>query len=239
MSSPTKEERSARLVIIGVGGTGCALVPLVASLPLTSITLVDGDTIEPVNLPRQPLYGPSDVGRMKVDVAAERLTYLSPTIPIAAMRMFIDANNIEDLVSQHDIIADCTDDLNARKLIEATCERHSTALVSGAVHGRQVQVMTLHADGPDAGSHTLRFFFPQKSGSEQDGCDMRAVPPSVTAFAAALMYDRVAALLNNDRSHNNMLDLIDTSTGHWMRLAPPETEPQGELLADRTAPALR
>ncbi|MBK6831089.1 MAG: ThiF family adenylyltransferase [Flavobacteriales bacterium] len=227
---PTDSAPPIRLAVIGVGGTGCALLPLLASLPLVSITLIDGDTVEATNLSRQPLYGPGDVGRLKVEVARERLLHLAPSLPIMSVPSFLDTGNAQLLLADHDLVADCTDDLHARLLIDRICGAHGIPLVSGAVHGVQVQVVTLHVGS----STSLRSFFPGRSSAEQDGCDMRRVPASVTAFAGALMAEHILALVNGDRSRAGILELIDTRDGRWLRLAPPVPEQRRELLAERT-----
>lgn len=227
---PLSSTHSIRVAVIGIGGTGCALLPLLASLPLASITLIDGDTVEAANLSRQPLYVPGDVGRMKVEVALERFAHLAPSLPVAIVPSFLDATNAGARLANHDLVADCTDDLHARLLIDRICGERMTPLVSGAVHGVQVQVVTLHVGS----SASLRSFFPGRSSAEQDGCDMRQVPASVTAFAGALMAQHITALIHGDRSRAGILELIDTRDGRWLRIAPPEPERGSELIAERT-----
>lgn len=230
---PSDSAPPLRLALIGVGGTGCALLPLLASLPLVSITLIDGDTVEVANLPRQPLYGPSDVGRSKVEVASERLRHLAPSLPSTTVPAFLDAGNAQMLLADHDLVADCTDDLHARLMIDRICGAHGIPLVSGAVHGAQVQVVTLHVGS----STSLRSFFPGRSSAEQDGCDMRRVPASVTAFAGALMAEHISALIHGDRSRAGILELIDTRDVRWLRISPPAPERGSELIAERTLSA--
>ena len=130
------------------------------------------------------------MGRLKVEVARERLLHLAPSLPITSVPSFLDTGNAQLLLADHDLVADCTDDLHARLLIDRICGAHGIPLVSGAVHGVQVQVVTLHVGS----STSLRSFFPGRSSAEQDGCDMRRVPASVTAFAGALMVDRAFAI---------------------------------------------
>lgn len=210
-----------RIALIGIGGTGCALLPLLAGMAFSRITLVDGDTVEAANLPRQPLYGPADVGRLKVTVAAEHLRRIAPHSEVVAVPHFVDAANIRSLLADQDLVADCTDDLNARSLIDGVCAELRLALVTGAVHGPQVQVASLHVND----SVSLRSFFPARGGADQDGCDMRRVPASVTTFAAAVMAEHVAALLRGDASRAGILELVDTYTGTWLRIAPPDPLP--------------
>ncbi len=220
-----------RIAVIGAGGTGCALLPLLYRLPVEGITLIDGDTVEAANLARQTLYGPSDVGSLKVRVALQRSVGLADGIHLLAHTCFLDAKNAVHLLQGHTVVADCTDDLHARRVIERTCAELRIPLVSAAVHGEQVQVLTLGVP-PEEGlpPTTWQQFFPGRTAQEQDGCDMRSVPAEVTTVAAALMGKRIRALLANDTSHARHMDLLDLRHGHWLRIAVPES-PADELLA--------
>jgi len=200
-------------------------------MPVEGITLIDGDTVEAANLTRQTLYGPSDIGRLKVRAALQRSVGLADGIHLLAHCRFLDASNSVDLFQGHTVVADCTDDLHARRVIERTCSALNIPLVSAAVHGEQIQVLTLGVP-PEEGMPPTSWqqFFPGRTSQEQDGCDMRSVPAEVTTVAAALMGKRIRALLNNDTSHARHMDLLDLRHGHWLRIAAPEA-PEDELLA--------
>lgn len=66
------------VLVVGAGGLSCPVLSVLAKSGVTRFTIVDDDIVEIGNLHRQTLYGESDVGRLKVDVAAERLVELSP-----------------------------------------------------------------------------------------------------------------------------------------------------------------
>ena len=226
---------AARIAVIGAGGTGCALLPLLYRLTVEGITLIDGDTVEAANLGRQTLYGPTDVGRLKVRAAVQRSIGLADGIHLLAHTRFLDANNAMDLLQGHTVVADCTDDLHARRLIERTCARLNIPLVSAAVHGDQVQVLTLGVSPAEgSGPTTWRQFFPGRAAQEQEGCDMRSVPAEVTTVAAALMGKRIRALLDNDPAQARYMDLLDLRHGQWLRIAAPAA-PDEELLATARA----
>lgn len=223
-----------RIVVIGIGGTGCALLPMLASLPLDSITLVDGDTVEVSNLSRQLLFSAAEVGQPKTTAGVYRLRTNFPAMTWHEEFRFVDANNCAALLQGNIIVADCTDDLLVRALIDRTCAALGIALVSGAVHGRLVQVVTRHSNHR-GGSDAVRKapFFPQRPAEEQEGCDMQAVPAAVTTIAAALMAMRIADLVNGGHGHAGMMDLIDTEHGRWMRIMGPEA---GEYMDTPVSP---
>jgi molybdopterin/thiamine biosynthesis adenylyltransferase len=213
-----------RVAVIGAGATGCALLPLLATLPV-NILLIDGDTVEERNLPRQPLYGRSDTGRYKVQIACERIAHL--TSRIETRNVFIDRNNCTELLKNTDLIADCSDDLHVHRLLDEHCSRNGIPLIAGAIHGRQLQVMTLHAS-PDRVA--LKHFFQGNGLSEQDGCDMTSVPVEVASMTAALMMRRIRRIIEGG-SLLNAMDVMDLDHGHWLRIAPFDPDAEHELIA--------
>src|SRR5512145_2342383 len=77
-----KRLKSARVAIVGLGGLGSPAAMYLAAAGVGTIGLIDGDRVDLSNLQRQVLYGDSDVGRLKVDVAAERLARMNPDLAI-------------------------------------------------------------------------------------------------------------------------------------------------------------
>lgn len=219
-----------RLTVIGAGGTGCALLPLVGAMAVHTIHVVDGDTVEEVNLARQLLFNVQDTGRPKVDVAVERMRGMRPDVHWAGEFRFIDAANAVQRLQGSRVVADCTDDLAARSLIERTCRELGIPLVSGAVHDHQVQVITCH--GVDHGRR--RTFFGGRASEDQLGCDMRRVPAAVTTLTAALMALRISDILQGGDGLAGVMDLVDAEHGRWMRIMGPEA---GEFMDTPINPA--
>lgn len=221
-----------RITVIGAGGTGCALLPMLMAMRPGALWIVDGDMVEERNLHRQTLYGPQDVGRSKAEAAMARIIHQDRGTQLDAIPRFIDARNVHELLTGSTVVADCTDDLHARMLLDRICGKLGIPLVSGAVHGQQIQVATLHQACSTAEHGTaLRDWFPGGIGAEQDGCDMRDVPAAVTNLAAACMAMRIQAALAGDNSYSQYLDLIDPRNGSWMRIKAPAAPHDEELIA--------
>lgn len=219
MRASTAPLRSS-LLVLGVGGLGNALLERCARLPLRRLTLVDGDRVEPHNLERQPLFAPVDVGRPKVAVAAAWLRQAMPGTVIEVVDAFADATSLPVLVKEHSIVADCTDDVHVRTLIDQACAKLCIPLVSGAVHQHEGQVLLLHApDGPGDPSITREHVFGGRPGPGQDECDMRGVPLEVLEAVGARMQQRVGDLMAGRPVENGVLELY--AGGRWSRYAPP------------------
>ena len=217
----------ARIAVVGAGGTGCGLLPLLAAMPVAAITVIDGDTVEAVNLPRQLLFAPGDVGRPKVQAAVDRLRPMG-TLAWRPEFRFIDPANARTLLAGHHLVADCTDDLAARQLIERTCHAEGIPLVSGSVHARQLQVVTVQGPG--------HRFFQGRTSEEQMGCDMRTVPAAVTTLAASLMALRIADILAGGDGLAGIMDLVAAANGRWLRLMGAEATGLTHM-PGRTAPS--
>ncbi len=222
----------ARIAVIGAGGTGCALLPMLIAADPALVRIVDGDVLETCNLERQQLYGPQDVGSPKALAAEKRLSHLCRNTRTEAIAEFLHQGNAHELLAECTIVVDCTDDLHARMLLDTLCGTLRIPLVSGSVHGRQVQVLTLHTSTPEReAGYALRDWFPGALHSSQSECDMRRVPAWVTTLAAARMAQRIHAVCNGDHSHARILDLIDTENGSWMRFNAPQGLDYDELIA--------
>lgn len=89
--------KTKSVAILGVGGVGSNVALNIAACGIGEVHLVDGDNIEMSNLNRQLLYRPSDVGRTKVEVAAERLTQFNPALKVRTTKRFL--NSVHDVMN--------------------------------------------------------------------------------------------------------------------------------------------
>lgn len=213
--------QGARLALVGAGALGCAVLPRLLRMPLAAITIVDGDRVEEHNLQRQELYAPVDVGRPKAAVAASWARQVPVPVKVCAEDVFLSPANADALLGSQQVVVDLTDDLHARQLIARTCATHGVALISGAVHAGEGQVLLLHA--PGTGSATgLDDLFQGRPGPGQDGCDMRRVPPATIEAVAARVARRLRELLSGASVANGRIDLYGPAGGGWTEFMPPE-----------------
>jgi molybdopterin/thiamine biosynthesis adenylyltransferase len=95
--------------------------------------LADPDVVGLSNLQRQVLYRTEDVGRAKVDCAAERLAELNPHVQVEAHTALVDTANAADVVAGYDLVLDGTDDFATRFAVSDACVQTGKTLVSGAI----------------------------------------------------------------------------------------------------------
>ncbi|GGP49582.1 molybdopterin-synthase adenylyltransferase MoeB [Shewanella algicola] len=122
----------AKVLIIGAGGLGCAASQYLAVAGVGEMTIVDFDHVELSNLQRQVLHFDANVGQAKVDSAKQTLAQLNPLITINAINKLLDDDEINQLVSQHSFVLDCTDNVVVREQLNRSCFNHKVPLVSAA-----------------------------------------------------------------------------------------------------------
>ena len=123
--------RQARVLVVGAGGLGSPLIKYLAAAGVGTIGIVDDDTVSASNLNRQILYYPSQEGKPKANCAADIVRRMNPDCKVQAYRMRLTDSNASDLFGKYDVIADCTDNLATRYVID----RHTKALGIPFVHG--------------------------------------------------------------------------------------------------------
>jgi len=210
---------TCRIAVVGAGAIGNAVLPLLATMPLTRLTIIDGDRVERKNLERQPLYKAEDVGRFKASAVAARMRAIFSGGDVVSHDVFLDPSNAHALLREHDVVVEGVDDLHAKTFIDRVCLASRVPLVSGAVHGAQAQVIVLHAAG-ERDELTRAHLFPGRQGAEQDGCDMRNVPLDLLVELGKCMAARVRDVVDQRPALNGRLELLDLPRHRWMTIEP-------------------
>ncbi|GAA3650311.1 ThiF family adenylyltransferase [Nonomuraea antimicrobica] len=132
--------REAHVLVLGVGGGGSSLVQSLAGLGIGTLTLVDRDDVEPRNFARQFLYRHSDLGRSKVERAAEWVREYDPTISVRAVDRWINGpDDLKDLIDGVDLVAGGLDgDPEAHLWVNEAAARAGVPIVVGGMTRTQV-----------------------------------------------------------------------------------------------------
>nr|MBA4405049.1 hypothetical protein [Nanoarchaeum sp.] len=117
-----KKLEKSKVVVIGLGALGSLTSELLVRAGIGEITLVDKDKIEIENLQRQHLYSEKDVGKYKVKVAKKKLCEINSNVIVKVIVDMLNEDNLNVLES--DLVLDCTDNFEARFLINKYCVRH-------------------------------------------------------------------------------------------------------------------
>ncbi len=109
--------KHARVLLIGGGGLGCPLAQYLAAAGVGTLGLVEFDKVDLTNLQRQILYSTEDVGRPKLDVAAERIHGINPNVDLVPHNTRLSSANALEIFEQYDVIVDGTDNFPTRYLV--------------------------------------------------------------------------------------------------------------------------
>lgn len=133
----------ARVLIVGVGGLGCPAALYLAAAGVGRLSIVDDDIVDATNLQRQVLYGDADIGRAKVEAAAERLRAMNADLEVVAHRVRVTAANAQALVAGHDLVLDGSDNFATRYVVNDAAVLAGVPLVSGSLYRYEGQVVTI------------------------------------------------------------------------------------------------
>ncbi len=142
--------KASHALIVGLGGLGCAAAQYLAAAGVGSLTLLDFDTVSLSNLQRQTLHTDARIGMTKVASAQLALEAINPHVGITQIDRQLDDVALAVIVSQCDVVLDCTDNVATRDQLNRACFASKTPLVSGAairMEG-QLSVFTYQPDEP-------------------------------------------------------------------------------------------
>lgn len=159
----------ASVLVVGAGGLGSPILQYLAAAGVGRIGIADDDEVELSNLQRQVVHQNDDVGRAKVDSAAEFVNALNPDIDVNRHQVRVEPENVIELIDGYDIVVDGTDNFPTRFLLNDACVLTDTPLSHGAVYQFEGQVTTFTGGQP-----CYRCLFPE---APPDG----AVPDCSTA----------------------------------------------------------
>jgi adenylyltransferase/sulfurtransferase len=131
------------VLVVGVGALGCAAAGALAAAGIGRLTLVDPDRVERSNLHRQLLHRTADLGRAKVESAADSLHARHPAVAIATAALRFDAATAADLVGEHTCVIDATDGIATKFLVNDLAVGLGTPLVHAGIVRFQGQLMTI------------------------------------------------------------------------------------------------
>ena len=172
----------ASVLVVGAGGLGAPVVQYLAAAGVGTLGIADDDEVELSNLQRQVIHGVDDVGRPKVDSAAEFVAALNPDVTVERHPIAVSPDTVTDLVERYDIVVDASDNFPTRFLLNDACTLAGVPLSHGAVYRFEGQVTTFTGGQP-----CYRCLFPE---APPEG----AVPDCSTAGVLGILPGTVGAV---------------------------------------------
>jgi len=125
--------KDAGMLLIGAGGLGSPLGLYLAAAGVGRLGLVDFDTVDFTNLQRQIIHRTEDVGRLKVESAAERIKGVNPEVDVKTFNTRLSRENIMELIKDYDLVIDGTDNFPTRYLINDACVFQKKPNIYGSI----------------------------------------------------------------------------------------------------------
>ncbi len=139
--------RSARVLCVGAGGLGSPLALYLAAAGVGTLGMIDFDVVDESNLHRQILYGTKDVGRPKLQSAAERIRDTNPHVRFLPFEERLTSANALEIFRKFDLVADGTDNFPTRYLINDACVMTGKPNVYASIYRFEGQASVFAAPG--------------------------------------------------------------------------------------------
>jgi adenylyltransferase/sulfurtransferase len=186
--------RSAKVCVVGAGGIGNPVITQLVAMGIGSLRIVDRDVIEVTNLHRQHLYTDDDIGRVKVEAAAERLRKLNPGVQIEAVPTSVTKFTAESIVKGFDVVIDALDSVDARYALNDACIKNSIPLIYAGAIGVTGSVSTILPNK----SACLRCMFPELNEDEMPACSTEGVHPSILYLVAGIQVSEAVKIIKGE-----------------------------------------
>lgn len=134
---------ASRVLVIGIGGLGSPAAFYLAAAGVGRLGLMDYDTVDLSNLQRQILHATPDLGRLKVESAAEKLAALNPDTDIQLHRQDITAEESASLLQEYDFVISATDNFESKYRINDACVTAGIPFSHGGINGLHGQTVTV------------------------------------------------------------------------------------------------
>ena len=184
--------KAARVLVVGAGGLGSPALLYLAAAGVGTIGVVDDDVVAESNLHRQVVHGTADVGRAKVDSAADAVARANPLVRVVKHGERLTADNAEGIVAGYDLVVDGSDNFGTRYLVNDACVLTGTPWVWGAVLRFDGQVAVFW----DGHGPTYRDLFPAPPApGTVPSCGEAGVLGAVCAAVGAAMVTEAVKLV--------------------------------------------
>ena len=153
--------KASKMLIVGLGGLGCAASQYLAAAGVGNLTLLDFDTVSLSNLQRQVLHCDARLNMPKVESAKIALEQINPHINIEIINAKLDEEKLAEIIQHFDIVLDCTDNVEIRNQLDRQCNHAKIPLISGAAIRMEGQVSVFTYEPNTPTYHDLSKLFGQ------------------------------------------------------------------------------
>jgi adenylyltransferase/sulfurtransferase len=203
----------SKVLIIGLGGLGSPVAMYLASAGVGHLTLCDHDSVEISNLQRQIAHTTSDLGKPKVQSAAQTLHALNPGVQLELVDHQLHGDELEQQVRVADVVVDASDNFRTRFELNDVCVNLKKPLVSGAAIRMEGQVSVFHNENPL--SPCYRCLYRDEGDYAQTCSETGVLAPVVGMIGTVQATETLKVLLNMGQTLMGRLMLLDAVAMEW------------------------
>ncbi|WP_455210956.1 HesA/MoeB/ThiF family protein [Kaarinaea lacus] len=203
----------SKVLIIGLGGLGSPVAMYLASAGVGQLTLCDHDKVEISNLQRQIVHSTSDLGKTKVQSAAETLRELNPDIELNLVDHQLHDAELRQQIHNADVVVDASDNFRTRFQLNDACVKLKKPLVSGAAIRMEGQVSVFHNENPL--SPCYRCLYNDEDDYTQTCSETGVLAPVVGMIGTVQATETLKVLLNIGQTLMGRLMLLDAVAMEW------------------------
>ncbi len=197
--------KAAKVAVIGAGGLGSLVLGYLAGAGVGEIGVFDFGPVELSNLHRQLIYKTGDIGKLKTELAKQRLLEINPEIRVNANEGLLTDENIKGALERYDYIADCTDNFMTRAAINKACLELRKTYVHGAVYQFEGQLAVFE---PHSGP-CLGCVCPDAAVREDQACAEAGVMGPAAGAVASMQAVEVLKLILGFETLKGRLAMLD------------------------------
>jgi len=201
---------TSHILLIGLGGLGCAAAQYLAASGIGRLTLCDFDTVAESNLARQILYKPEDIGRAKTGAAHAALTGLNPEISITTLKSRMDEPGISKLLPGCDLLIDASDNYGTRLASNRACLSAGRPWVMGSCIRMEGQLMLFT---PGAGAPCYRCVYGSAPETLEDCPGAGVFSPVAGVIGAAMAHIALGHLAGSTAISG--FHMLDATRWQW------------------------
>lgn len=208
--------KQSSILILGAGGLGCASSQYLATAGIGKLTLIDDDKVELSNLQRQVLHHDADIGKLKVESAAQALKELNPELNINTIAKRLEDEALLSLIQDHDLVLDASDNVDTRNQLNRLCYQSKTPLVSGAAIRMEGQVSVFtYQDESEPCYQCLSALF----GSNALSCvEAGVMAPVVGIIGAVQAMEAIKVIARLGKPIQGKILMLDAMTMSWREM---------------------
>jgi adenylyltransferase/sulfurtransferase len=187
--------KNSKVCVVGTGGLGNPIISRLVAMGVGTLRIVDRDVIELSNLHRQTLFDESDVGQVKVEVAAKKLQKLNPDCKIEALAVSVNDYTALEVVEGCDVVIDALDSVNARYALNKACVKFGIPFVTGAAVGVSGQAFTILPKE----SACYYCMFPELNEDTMPTCSIEGVHPSILSIVGGIEVSEAVKIITGKK----------------------------------------